>query len=81
MNEDREDLILKAIDELKKDMKEGFEKIEKRITPLETFKTQYETIRTALIALILVGAAAMAFLWNYTNYTNYRQPAQAVQVK
>lgn len=45
------------------------------IGELVDFKTRYETIRTAILTLILTVAALMAFLWNYTNYTNYRPPS------
>lgn len=54
------------------------------IDGLVEFKTRYETMRTAIITLILTGAASMAFLWNYTNYTNFKsspRPVQAEQLK
>jgi len=79
MSEDREDLILKAIDDLKNDVVKGFDKIDNRLKPLEEFKTKYETIRTAIIALIITAAALMAFLWNYNQFTNFRPVAQAEQ--
>lgn len=48
---------------------------QKIISELVDFKTRYETIRTAILTLILTVAAIMAILWNYTNYTNYRPPS------
>lgn len=42
---------------------------QKTIDGLVDFKTRYETMRTAIITLILVSAALMAFLSNYTNYS------------
>lgn len=47
------------------------------INGLVEFKTRYETLRTAIITLIITAAACMAFLWNYTNYTNFRPPTSA----
>jgi len=81
MGEDREDLILKAIDDLKNDVVKGFDKIDNRLKPLEEFKTKYETIRTAILALVIMAAALMAFLWNYNQYTNFRPAVHAEQSK
>ncbi len=75
MGEDREDLILKAIDGLKIDMVKGFEKIDGRITPLETFRTQYESVRTFIISTIVIIGVLVAITYNFQRI-GQTQPTQ-----